>query len=80
MGSVKRKFKELISVSSGKTATLDHAQRSSILISFYKEELSSGVLNATIPLLIRARMTNFYVSEQFGRYHVLTIVLHPATG
>ncbi|XP_058780878.1 uncharacterized protein LOC131654974 [Vicia villosa] len=61
VGSVKRKFDELLSASSSKTAALDHAQSSPSSISFYKEELPDGVPNATIPLLIRARMANFDV-------------------
>ncbi|XP_058745895.1 uncharacterized protein LOC131618745 [Vicia villosa] len=61
VGSVKRKFDELISASSSKAATLDLAKGGSSSISFYKDEMPGGAPNATIPLLIRARMTNFDV-------------------
>ncbi|XP_058771905.1 uncharacterized protein LOC131645248 [Vicia villosa] len=61
VGSVKRKFDELISTSANVTSTFDHAKGSPSSISFYKEELPGGAPNATIPLLIRARMANFDV-------------------
>ncbi|XP_058756415.1 uncharacterized protein LOC131629649 [Vicia villosa] len=61
VGSVKRKFDELISANSSKAATLDLAKGSSSPILFYMEELSGGAPNPTIPLLIRARMANFDV-------------------
>ncbi|XP_058726740.1 uncharacterized protein LOC131598126 [Vicia villosa] len=61
VGSVKRKFDELISASSSKAATLDLAKGGPSSISFYKDELPGGAPNATIPLLIRARMANFDV-------------------
>ncbi|XP_058783320.1 uncharacterized protein LOC131657996 [Vicia villosa] len=59
VGSVKQKFDELLSASSSKVAALDQGSPSSI--SLYKEELPGGAQNATIPLLIRARMANFDV-------------------
>src|SRR4051812_3983791 len=55
------KFDKIISASSSKTATLDLAKGSSSSISLYKEELPGRAPNATIPLLIRARMANFDV-------------------
>ncbi|XP_058785007.1 uncharacterized protein LOC131659906 [Vicia villosa] len=61
VGSVKRKFDELISANSSKIATLDLAKGNSSPIAFYREELLGGAPNATIPLLIRARMANFDV-------------------
>ncbi|XP_058758369.1 uncharacterized protein LOC131631595 [Vicia villosa] len=61
VGSVKRKFDELISASANVASTFDHAKGSPSSISFYKEELPGGAPNATIPLLIRARMANFDV-------------------
>ncbi|XP_058759628.1 uncharacterized protein LOC131632930 [Vicia villosa] len=61
VGSVKRKFDELISASANKAATLDHTKGSPASISFYKEELPGGAPNANIPLLVRARMANFDV-------------------
>ncbi|XP_058759870.1 uncharacterized protein LOC131633170 [Vicia villosa] len=59
--SVKRKFDELISANSSKAATLDLAKDGSSPMAFYREELTGGAPNATIPLLIRARMANFDV-------------------
>ncbi|XP_058741380.1 uncharacterized protein LOC131613752 [Vicia villosa] len=59
VGSVKRKFDELLSASSSKAVALDQGSPSSI--SFYKEELPGGAPNATVPLLIRAQMANFDV-------------------
>ncbi|XP_058722192.1 uncharacterized protein LOC131593949 [Vicia villosa] len=61
VGSVKRKFNELLSSSSSKVAALDHAKGNPSSISFYKEELPGGAPNATIRLLIRARMAHFDV-------------------
>ncbi|XP_058752393.1 uncharacterized protein LOC131625557 [Vicia villosa] len=61
VGSVKREFDKLLSASSSKAAALDQAKGSPSSISFYKEELPGGAPNATIPLLIRARMANFDV-------------------
>ncbi|XP_058760613.1 uncharacterized protein LOC131633953 [Vicia villosa] len=61
VGSVKRKFDELLSASLSKAAALNQATSSPSSISFYKEELPGGASNATIPLLIRARMANFDV-------------------
>ncbi|XP_058741468.1 uncharacterized protein LOC131613634 [Vicia villosa] len=61
VGSVKHKFVELISASASVASTFDHAKGNPSSISFYKEELSGGAPNATIPLLIRARMANFDV-------------------
>ncbi|XP_058725909.1 uncharacterized protein LOC131597216 [Vicia villosa] len=61
VGSIKCKFDELISATANKASTLDHAKGSPSSISFYKEELPGGAPNATIPLLIRARMANFDV-------------------
>ncbi|XP_058732618.1 uncharacterized protein LOC131604174 [Vicia villosa] len=61
VGSVKHKFDELISANANIASTFDHAKGSPSSISFYKEELPGGAPNATIPLLIRARMANFDV-------------------
>ncbi|XP_058725951.1 uncharacterized protein LOC131597261 [Vicia villosa] len=65
VGSVKRKFDELISASANKATMLDHTKGSPASISFYKEELPGGAPNANIPLLIRARMANFDVRRIF---------------
>lgn len=61
VGSVKRKFGELITASSSKAATLDLSRGSSTPLALYKEELPRGAPNATIPLLICAWIANFDV-------------------
>ena len=61
VGSVKRRFDQLISTSSNQNATLDKPRGSSVPIAFYREELPGGAPNSSIPLLIRARMENFDV-------------------
>ncbi|XP_058764162.1 uncharacterized protein LOC131637579 [Vicia villosa] len=61
ISSVKRKFDELISVNSDLAPTLRKFKGKSDPITFYLEELPDGAPNATIPLLVRARMTNFDV-------------------
>ncbi|GAU41925.1 hypothetical protein TSUD_25660 [Trifolium subterraneum] len=61
VGSVKRKFEELITASSGMTVTLDKPKTSSQPLSFYLEELPGGSANSQIPLLVRDDMANFDV-------------------
>ncbi|GAU52032.1 hypothetical protein TSUD_418620, partial [Trifolium subterraneum] len=61
VGSVKRKFEELITASSGMAVTLGKPKTSSQPLSFYLEELPGGSANSQIPLLIRADMANFDV-------------------
>ncbi|GAU32568.1 hypothetical protein TSUD_218260 [Trifolium subterraneum] len=61
IGSVKRKFEELITASSGMDVTLDKPKTSSQPLSFYLEELPGGSANSQIPLLVRADMANFDV-------------------
>ncbi|GAU44722.1 hypothetical protein TSUD_88060 [Trifolium subterraneum] len=61
VGSVKRKFKELITASSGMAVTLGKLKTSSQPLSFYLEELPGGSANSQIPLLVRADMPNFDV-------------------
>ena len=61
MGSVKRTFEQLIKANSDMDATLDKFQGGSHPLAFYREELSGGAPNSTIPLLVRARMVNFDV-------------------
>ncbi|GAU10578.1 hypothetical protein TSUD_419570, partial [Trifolium subterraneum] len=56
IGSVKRKFEELITASSGMTVTLGKPKTSSQPLSFYLEELPRGSANSQIPLLVRADM------------------------
>ncbi|XP_058760032.1 uncharacterized protein LOC131633330 [Vicia villosa] len=59
--SIKRKFDELINANSDLGPTLQKFKGKSELITFYLEELPGGAPNATTPLLVRARMTNFDV-------------------
>src|SRR3954468_9839273 len=61
ISSVKRKFDELISANSDFAPTLRKFKGKSDPITFYLEELPGGAPNATIPLLVRARMANFDV-------------------
>ncbi|GAU18799.1 hypothetical protein TSUD_80880 [Trifolium subterraneum] len=61
VGSVKRKFEELITASSGMAVTLGKPKTSSQPLSFYLEELPGGSANSQIPLLVRADMANFDV-------------------
>ncbi|XP_058741598.1 uncharacterized protein LOC131613981 [Vicia villosa] len=61
ISSVKRMFDELISANSDLGPTLQKFKGKSDLITFYLEELPGGAPNATIPLLVRARMANFDV-------------------
>jgi hypothetical protein len=52
IGSVKRKFEELIDSSSNQSVTLDRPKKGSVPLAFYMEELPGGTANAHIPLLI----------------------------
>jgi hypothetical protein len=61
IGSVKRKFEELIDSSSKQPVTLDRPKKGSVPLGFYMEELPGGTPNAHIPLLIRADMANYDV-------------------
>jgi hypothetical protein len=61
VGSVKRKFDELISASSKMSSMFDTTKRVSVPLSFYLEELPGGSPNSQIPLLIQASMANFDV-------------------
>ncbi|GAU51110.1 hypothetical protein TSUD_411870 [Trifolium subterraneum] len=61
IGSVKRKFEELITATSGMAVTLGKPKTSSLPLSFYLEELPGGSANSQIPLLVRADMANFDV-------------------
>ncbi|MCH81477.1 hypothetical protein A2U01_0002264 [Trifolium medium] len=61
IGSVKRKFEELIDASSNMNATLDKTKSGSLPLAFYMEELPGGSSNAQILLLVRADMANFEV-------------------
>ncbi|CAJ2638239.1 unnamed protein product [Trifolium pratense] len=61
VGSIKRKFEELINTSSNMNATLDKAKGRSLPLAFYLEELPGGSANFQIPLLVRADMANMDV-------------------
>ncbi|XP_058726190.1 uncharacterized protein LOC131597513 [Vicia villosa] len=61
ISSVKRKFDELLSANADLGPTLRKFKGKSDPITFYLEELPGGASNATIPLLVRARMANFDV-------------------
>ncbi|MCI84994.1 hypothetical protein A2U01_0106272, partial [Trifolium medium] len=61
IGSVKRKFDEMMGEASNMSATLDQTKYKSLPLAFYLEELPEGSANANIPLLIRADMANFEV-------------------
>lgn len=58
MGSIKRKFDEIITKCPVKMVTLDRVRSKSIPISFYQEELPGGLANTQILLLIRAELSN----------------------
>ena len=58
LGSITRRFKQLIKANFDMDATLDKFQGSSYPISFYREELPGGAPNSTIPLLVRTHMEN----------------------
>ncbi|CAI8609842.1 unnamed protein product [Vicia faba] len=61
MGSVKRKFEQLIKANSDMDATLDKFLGGSHPLAFYREELLGGTPNSTIPLLVQACMVKFDV-------------------
>ncbi|KAK2397422.1 hypothetical protein QL285_058998 [Trifolium repens] len=61
IGSVKRKFEELIDSSSSQPVTLDRPKKGSVPLAFYMEELPGGTPNTHIPLLVRADMANYDV-------------------
>ncbi|CAJ2659678.1 unnamed protein product [Trifolium pratense] len=61
VGSIKRKFEELIDGSSNLSATLDKSKGQSKPLAFYMEELPGGTANSQIPLLIRVDMANMDV-------------------
>ena len=59
VGSVKRRFNQLIKANSEMDATLDKFRGGSHSFAFYREELPGGAPNSSIPLLVRAQMANF---------------------
>ncbi|XP_058759563.1 uncharacterized protein LOC131632862 [Vicia villosa] len=63
ISSVKRKFDELLNANADLGPTLRKFRGKSDPITFYLEELPGGAPNATIPLLVRARMANFDVQR-----------------
>ncbi|CAJ2667150.1 unnamed protein product [Trifolium pratense] len=66
VGSIKRKFEELIDGSSNLSATLDKPKGQSKPLAFYMEELPGGTANSQIPLLIRVDMANMDVRRMPG--------------
>ncbi|CAJ2656001.1 unnamed protein product [Trifolium pratense] len=66
VGSIKRKFEDLINTSSNMNATLDKAKGRSMPLAFYREELPGGTANFQIPLLVRADMANMDVATLHG--------------
>ncbi|CAJ2673582.1 unnamed protein product [Trifolium pratense] len=66
VGSIKRKFEDLINTSSNMNATLDKAKGRSMPLAFYREELPGGTANYQIPLLVRADMANMDVATLHG--------------
>ncbi|CAJ2675664.1 unnamed protein product [Trifolium pratense] len=65
VGSIKRKFEELIDGSSNLSATLDKPKGQSKPLAFYMEELPGGTANSQIPLLIRVDMANMDVRRYY---------------
>ena len=61
VGSVKRRFDQLIEANSDMDATLNKLRGGSHPLAFYKEESSDEAPNSSIPLLVRAQMANFDV-------------------
>ncbi|GAU32292.1 hypothetical protein TSUD_63090 [Trifolium subterraneum] len=60
-GSIKRKFDELEKASPVGEIRITEAKESSVPLAFYREEVPGGSPNFQIPLLVRAKMTNFDV-------------------
>ncbi|CAJ2676946.1 unnamed protein product [Trifolium pratense] len=65
VGSIKRKFEDLIDGSSNLSATLDKPRGQSKPLAFYMEELPGGTANSQIPLLIRVDMANMDVRRYY---------------
>ena len=61
VGSIKRRFNQLIKTNSDMDATLDKFRRGSNTLAFYREKLLGGAPNSTIPLLMQTHMANFDV-------------------
>ncbi|GAU33472.1 hypothetical protein TSUD_158540 [Trifolium subterraneum] len=61
IGSIKRKFDELEKASLVGEIKITEVKESSVPLAFYREEVPGGSPNFQIPLLVRAKMTNFDV-------------------
>ncbi|GAU34822.1 hypothetical protein TSUD_394480 [Trifolium subterraneum] len=61
IGSIKRKFDELEKASPVGEIKITEVKENSVPLAFYREEVPGGLPNFQIPLLIRAKMTNFDV-------------------
>ena len=61
VNSAKRKLDELVDAAPAQEVTLERFKEKSKPIIFYLEEFPGRAANSSIPLLIRARMTNFDV-------------------
>ncbi|GAU12961.1 hypothetical protein TSUD_191520 [Trifolium subterraneum] len=61
IGSIKRKFDELEKASPVEEIKITEVKESSVPLAFYREEVPGGSPNFQIPLLVRAKMTNFDV-------------------
>ncbi|GAU17189.1 hypothetical protein TSUD_178190 [Trifolium subterraneum] len=61
IGSIKRKFDELEKASAVAEIKITEVKESSIPLAFYREEVPEGSPNFQIPLLVRAKMSNFDV-------------------
>ncbi|XP_058766541.1 uncharacterized protein LOC131640151 [Vicia villosa] len=72
IGSVKRKFDELISTTTDLTPTLRRFKGRSEPITFYLEELPGGAPNATIPLLLDDSHLTPYVGSDLQGFNGTT--------
>ncbi|XP_058760264.1 uncharacterized protein LOC131633581 [Vicia villosa] len=72
IGSVKRKFDELISATTDLTPTLRRFKGRSEPITFYLEELPGGAPNATIPLLLDDSHLTPYVGSDLQGFNGIT--------
>ena len=63
VGSVKRRFDQLIKSNFDMDTTLDKFRGGSHPLAFYREELLGRAPNSTIPLLVQVRMANFDVQR-----------------
>ncbi|GAU47897.1 hypothetical protein TSUD_25120 [Trifolium subterraneum] len=64
IGSIKRKFDELEKASPVEEIKITEVKESSVPLAFYREEVPGGSPNFQIPLLVRAKMANFDLTEE----------------